>query len=69
MIELVENDLRRPSGEFLAMLLPAPIQIFYLNILIPGRPSNAIQREASFFCLIGSILFQQNRIIVNFQIF
>ena len=67
MIHLVENYLGCPSGEFLAVLLPATIQVFHLVVLISGRLTNIFQRKAAFLRFIRRILLQKDR-IVHYQI-
>ena len=65
MVHFVLDDLRCPAGILLPLLLPAAVQIFHFDVLIPGGLPNTVQGKAAFLRLIGRILLYDDRIIHN----
>ena len=63
MVHFVLDDLRRPAGILLPLLLPAAVQIFHFDVLIPGGLPDTIQGKAAFLRLIGRILLYDDRVI------
>ena len=63
VVTLVLNDLGSPAGVFPTLLFPTAIQVFHLDILIPRRPADAGQGQASLLRLKGRILLDNDRII------
>ena len=63
MIALMLDDLRRPSGISLPMLLPAAIKVLDFDALIAGRLADTRERQAALLRLIGRIFPDDHRIV------